>query len=278
MGRSADVEVQVVAALKELGLTATEGKAYVALLKNHPATGYELAARSQVPRSAIYGVLKKLEAVGLINAIQQKPAKFVPLPPKRLLELMESRFRQNLDTLEGALSQFSVEGPDTVTWTFVGYGPMLEQARALIERTDRTLYVSAWRREILALEAPLKAAVANGIDVVVFSFNRLPQGIGRTFAYDIPEDELEAYWPHRIILVGDRRHLLVGGAEATEDNRSVVTEETPLIEVAVSNLVLDLTLYGQRTGTDLGPVIERLTPPLPPVEALIPRASGLTPA
>lgn len=270
---SADVESQVVGALKELGLTATEGKAYVALLKNHPATGYELAARSQVPRSAIYGVLKKLEAVGLINAIQQKPAKFVPLPPQRLMELLESRFRQNLDALDGALSQFSVDGPDTVTWTFVGYSQMLEQARALIERATEIVYLSAWRREVLALETPLRAAAESGVDVVVFSFNRLPQGIGKTFAYDIPEDELETYWPHRIILVGDRRHLLVGGAEPTEDNRSVVTEEPPLVEVAMSNLVLDLTLYGQRKGLEMTPVIERLTPPLPPIE-LIPRARG----
>ena len=185
MGRSADVEAEVVTALKELGLTATEGKAYVALLKSHPATGYELAARSQVPRSAIYGVLKKLEAVGLINAIQQKPAKFVPLPPARLVELLESRFRVSLESLERALDQFSVSTPDTVTWTFVGYGQMLEQARALIERAKTSLVLSAWRREVLELEGPLKRAVDAGIDLVVFSFNRLPEGLGRTFAYGI---------------------------------------------------------------------------------------------
>lgn len=274
MARNADVEVEVVTALKELGLTATEGRAYVALLKSHPATGYELAARSQVPRSAIYGVLKKLEAVGLINAIQQKPAKFVPLPPARLVELLESRFKQNIQSLEDSLKQFSVSAPDTVTWTFVGYTQMLEQARALIGRSRETLYVSAWRREVLALEAPLRRAVDSGVQVVLFSFNRLPEGLGRTFAYGIPEDELEAYWGHRIIVVGDRKHLLVGGADTSEDNRSVVTEESPLIEVAISNLVLDLTLYGQRTGEDLGPIIFGLTQPLAPVESLIAKTRG----
>lgn len=269
MGRSADVEAEVVTALKELGLTATEGKAYVALLKGHPATGYELAARSQVPRSAIYGVLKKLEAVGLINAIQQKPAKFVPLPPARLVELLQSRFKSHLDSLESALDQFSVSTPDTVTWTFVGYAQMLEQARALIERAQNTLVLSAWRREVLELEAPLRRAAESGIDLVVFSFNRLPEGLGRTFAYGIPEDELEAYWGHKIILIGDRQHALVGGAEPTEDNRAVVTEESPLIEVAISNVVLDLTLYGQRNDVDVGPIVYGLTRPFAPVESLL---------
>ena len=274
MGRSADVEQRVVAALKELGLTATEGKAYVALLKSHPATGYELAARSQVPRSAIYGVLKKLEAVGLINAIQQKPAKFVPLPPQRLVELLESRFQQHLESLEGALEQFDVAAPDTVTWTFVGYAQMLEQARALIARAETALYASLWRREALELEGPLRAAAESGIEVVLFSFNRLPEGIGRTFAYGIPEDELESFWVHKIILIGDRQHLLVGGAEPTEENRSVVTEESPLIEVATSNLVLDLTLYGQRTGVDVASIVYGLTRPLAPVDELLAKHRG----
>ena len=53
----------------------------------------------------------------------------------------------------------------------------------------------------------------------------------------------------------------MGGAEPTEDNRAVVTEEAPLIEVAISNLVLDLTLYGQRSGEDVGPIVYGLTRP-----------------
>ena len=37
------IEDRVVAAMKDLGFTATDAKAYVALLKDSPATGYELA-------------------------------------------------------------------------------------------------------------------------------------------------------------------------------------------------------------------------------------------
>ena len=70
--------------MKSLGFTATDAKAYLALVKNSPATGYELATRSGVPRSAIYGVLKRLEALGLVNPIQDKPVRYVPLAPERL--------------------------------------------------------------------------------------------------------------------------------------------------------------------------------------------------
>ena len=63
------MERKVLSAMTELGFTKSESKVYTALLKKQPATGYELAASSGVPRSAIYNILKKLESGGLINAI-----------------------------------------------------------------------------------------------------------------------------------------------------------------------------------------------------------------
>ena len=63
------------------------------------ATGYEVAATSGVPRSAIYNVLKKLEAVGLVNASPGKPTKWMPLPTDRLFQLMEGRFTSSLEGL-----------------------------------------------------------------------------------------------------------------------------------------------------------------------------------
>ncbi len=268
-----DVEDRIIAHLRELGLTATEGRAYVALLKGHPATGYELAARSDVPRSAIYGVLHRLQSLGLVNAIQQKPAKFVPLPPERLLGLFKSRFERNLEQLETSLESFDADVPDPLTWTIRGYASMLEQARALIDSASHSVHASLWRREALALEGPLSRAVERGVTVALFSFTDLPERLGRRLSYGLPENELEAYWNHKLTLIVDRQRLLVGGAEPTESNRAVVTEESTLLEMATSNLVLDLTLYGERTGDAVHEIIAGLAVQFAPVEELLARAT-----
>ncbi len=264
-----DVEERIIETLRQMGLTATEGKAYVALLKGHPATGYELAARSEVPRSAIYGVLHRLQGLGLVNAIQQKPAKFVPLPPARLLELFRSRFDRGLEQLEAELATFEADVSEPLTWTVRGYAPMLEQARTLIDGAARTVHASIWRREALALEGPLARAHRRGVEVALFSFNTLPEGLGRTLTYGIPEEKLEAYWAHRLVLLVDGAHLLVGGAEPTASNRAVVTDEATLVDMATSNLVLDLTLHAERTGADVGDIVRGLTRQHAPVEALL---------
>ena len=261
------VEERVVAAMKQLGFNATDARAYLALLKQHPATGYELATRSGVPRSAVYNVLKRLQALGLINAVQEKPARYVPLPPDRLYALLETRFSRSLEQLRDELASLEEPPAEAVTWTAIGYDAMLEQAEQMITAASARVVASLWGREAEALERPLRAAVERGLEVTLFSFTPLPD-IGRTVSYGIDPDALAEHWEHRVVLLADRR-LLVGRAEQSEDNRAVVTDEPSLVEMAVSNLVLDLTLYGEKRDEDVSAIVTSLTEWLAPVEQLL---------
>lgn len=276
MSLGTGIEERAIAAMKALGFTATDAKAYVALLKGSPATGYELAARSGVPRSAIYNVLRRLGGLGLVNAVQEKPAKYLPLSPDHLTELVESRFARSLDELRSALDGLAETTPEAVTWTIQGYSGLLEQAQGLIASSSTSVHLSLWHREAERLAGPLQKAEARGVEVVLFSFNSLQGLPGRVFAYGIPEPDLERYWGHKIILVSDHRRALVGSAEESEDNRAVVTEEKVLVEMAISNLVLDITLHGQRTGKDTAAVVSRLTAHLAPVEELVAARSRMS--
>ncbi len=263
------VEDRVVSAMKQLGFTATDAKAYVALLKGHPATGYELAARSGVPRSAIYNVLRRLETLGLINPVQAKPAKFMPLPPERLTELVEARFSRNVDELRASLEGLAQPSLETATWTVLGYSQLLEQAQGLIAAATSSVHLSAWSREAARLSGPLNRAVDSGVQVAIFSFTPLAGLPGQLFSYGIAEAELERYWAHKLIVIVDHDRAVIGSADETDDNRAVVTREKVLVEMAISNLVLDITLFGQRRGIDTTAVVTGLTAHLAPVEELV---------
>ena len=129
-------EDRVVAVMKRFGYTGTDARTYIAVLRHHPATGYELAARGGVPRSAIYGVLKRLEQAGLVNAVRGKPARYIPLAPERLIEHLESRFSRDIKDFRDAVTQ--VSGPDTttLTWTVSGYEAQLAEAERLIDNAE----------------------------------------------------------------------------------------------------------------------------------------------
>ncbi len=99
------------------------------------------------------------------------------------------------------------------------------------------------------------------------------QGTGRHFIYGIPEEELARYWRNKIILLCDHRDALVGGAEDKPENRAVVTSERSLLEMAASNLVLDITLYGERAGVDTHDVVTGLQMNPAPIDELIEKST-----
>ncbi len=255
-------------ALCSLGLNRSAARLYLALMERHPATGYELAARSGVPRAAIYHTLNTLEKEGLVSRIQDNPARYEPLAPDRLVELFSARMKRHIEELRAGLENMARPVAPAGTWNVVGYERLLEQARLLIAGSRRFVAVSGWQRELLALQADLRQAVQDGREVIVFSFTPVPADCGRVFSYDIPEDELERHWPHKLILVADGAAALMGNASPDTENRAVLTRENALVEMAVSNIVMDLTLWGQRFHQDTAPVVSALTTWLAPVEQL----------
>ena len=262
-------EDRVVAVMKRFGYTGTDARTYIAVLRHHPATGYELAARGGVPRSAIYGVLKRLEQAGLVNAVKGKPARYVPLPPDRLIQHLETRFARDIEDFRGAVS--SVSGPEVeaLTWTVKGYEAQLAEAERLIDTAEHSIVCSLWRKEALHLQPALLRAQERGVDVTAFSFTRLPDNLGTVLSYGIEEEKLQIHWSRRLVFVVDRAQLLVGEADGRQLDRAVVSEEMVLIEMAVANLVLDITLYAERKGIDVTQTVARLTQRLAPIDQLL---------
>lgn len=272
-----EAEDRVISALKELGFTGTDARTYLALLKHHPATGYEVASRSGVPRSAVYGVLRRLESMGVINALEGRPARYIPLDPDRLVESMEARFSRHLETFKNNLEQVVGASPERTTWTLTGYRALLDEARRMIDGAEHRVVASLWRREALSLASAFEAARERGVEVVLFSFTALPSDVGEVLTYGFDEAELSKHWPRKILLVADDKSLLVGAADDVGENRSVYTDEPALVEMAISNLVLDVTLFGERSGNDTSAVVPRLTPLLAPVDELLGRVHRTIP-
>ncbi len=241
------MEKLVVSALEQLGFSASDAKVYVGLLQGHPATGYELAKRTRVPRSAMYAVLGRLERAGVLRAVQANPAKYEPLPPQQLVSMLRDQHQQTLEDLQQALERMDRSPRTSSLWATVGYGPILGEAERLIRSSQKLVAASLWAREANRLAPALEDARRRGVEVVLFSFTPLPE-IGP--------------------VIGDRKRMLVGSAE-DDTSRATFTDEPDLIEMALSTLVLDLTLLGQRLERDTASSVELLTEHLAPVDQLL---------
>jgi sugar-specific transcriptional regulator TrmB len=89
--------------LEKVGLTPSESKVYLAVLKQPNATISELISTSKVSRSKIYEAIERLKTKGLLSITTKNNTKQIQaLSPKRLLELVDSQ-EQELLTIKQEL-------------------------------------------------------------------------------------------------------------------------------------------------------------------------------
>lgn len=245
--------------MMQLGFTLYEAKAYICLLQNYPVTRYEISKKSGVPRSAIYDIVRKLENFGAVSIISTNPEKYVPLPPEEFLRMLERRYQQKLKDFRESLSEMNTDVEPEQLWNITGYKNLLEKAKEMIQKAKNEIYLSAWKSEILELEDELHNAEERGVKVVIFSFTKTPS-FGMVFSYSLNEKELEKIWGHKLILVCDREELLMGEANRQTQRKAAWTKNKAIVSIAANHVVLDITLYGIRTGIDVSEAVMEMHP------------------
>jgi sugar-specific transcriptional regulator TrmB len=249
----------LVGALEALGFNLNEARAYAALLARGTSTGYEVSQFAAIPRSAVYGVLRKLVAEGAARRTPGPPERFTAAPVEAVLAQHERRFESNARSIRQAAAALDVAASAPDAFTVEGTARALEEAASLVRSAETRVVVSGWPRELAELASDLEAAVARGVDVVVFSHAALPDDVpGVRFSSGYDEHELETFWKHRLLLVADDRRSVLASTEGTAGDRAVVSHTTAIAEVAVLQVALDITLLAQRQGRDVSPILARI--------------------
>jgi sugar-specific transcriptional regulator TrmB len=251
-------EPEVVPALVALGFSLNESRAYAALLQESPATGYEVGVRAQIPRSAVYGVLRRLVKAGAARSIAGTPERFAPAAAEDLLVLLRRRFDASTEQLEDAIRRIDKSPPAPDAFSVRGYQRILEEAERLVRGAQNRLVISGWPRELEQIAGELRRAGKRRVYIVIFSHAELPPLPGEIFSYGLDETSLEEFWKHRLVVVADDRRTLIGASESTDSDQAVVSETAAIAEIAASQIALDITLLSQRQGRDVEGVMARM--------------------
>jgi len=246
----------IIEQMKLLGFTGSEAQAYTTLLKSNPATGYEISKQSGIPRSAIYSVMDKLEAAGLVNAMSSNPKQFIPLEPEKLFAKLSSDFQHTIEELRQSFSEYKTETSIGHLWNIQGYEQMIRQAKEIINGAKKTIHLSVWNREFEELKKELKNAKKRGVNIVIFSFTDIVEKIGNIVSYELNEKDLMEIWDHKIILVVDCVELLMGEADRNKSKKVAWTENKAIVTIALNHIILDITLYGLRYGVDVSKLVQ----------------------
>lgn len=248
-------EEALVAQLSELGLTRNQALAYLTLLSDDGdagLTGYEVGARSGVPRSATYNVLRQLEAHGAAFAVGEDPQRFHAAEPQRWLDRVKRSTIVKAEAVSQALQTLPARSRPEPLWIVRRYDDVISRIAEMIMGAQESVYLSLWNRELAALDDALRTIADRDLHRVLHCPERLhhePAGFS-CWVDDMDGDEAKQGWSHKAIVVVDRKEALVGGAEPAADNDAVWTTNPSLVDVATNHIILDITLMARATGRD----------------------------
>lgn len=182
MSTDGNVNNEILGGLEELGLTKYEASAYYSLLGKGMISATEIAYYSNLPRTKIYFILKKLEKKNLVFINYQKPLMFRALSPKdsfdNIVRKYENRIkslRKIIDTLqqinENGLKNKGIEEKRYLVLNqFSTDSKIIE----LLKKTNETIDISLnhWGNVILnASKEEILKAIYRGVKVrILFDF------------------------------------------------------------------------------------------------------------
>jgi HTH-type transcriptional regulator, sugar sensing transcriptional regulator len=100
MSTDGNVNNEILGGLEELGLSKYEASAYYSLLGKGMISATEIAFHSNLPRTKIYFILKKLEKKNLVFINYQKPLMFRALSPKDSFDNILSKYENRINSLK----------------------------------------------------------------------------------------------------------------------------------------------------------------------------------
>jgi sugar-specific transcriptional regulator TrmB len=229
--------------LVSLGFSEYESKAYLALLQENPATGYQVSKGSGVPRSMIYEVLGKLVVRGAAMTLRKEGGtKYSPIPAAEFLDKLQRDHEDLVTALKDNLSSVSSETNLEYIWNIEGHDNVMAKAKEMLGQAQARVYLALLPETFHTLRKPLSNAAERGVQVVVYSTSELDFPEGRVVVSPVPvqaSNRLEGLW---MVLVADGREALIGELLTQNRAKASWTRSPLFVFVAEHHLRTDLYL------------------------------------
>ncbi|KAA3643247.1 MAG: TrmB family transcriptional regulator [Chloroflexi bacterium] len=243
--------------LTTIGFTEYEAKAYLALLSENPATGYQISKNSGVPRSMIYEALGRLEARGaVLKKEERRSTLYRPIPPEVLLDRYEEgQMAVISDLRQGLNALYTAEAGDDY-WTVKGHAATLSIASEMIDTAQDELMLVLDDPHISELENHLVDAEERGVKIETLLTGSGNLDVGAV-AYH-PPLESEAHGLHdMLVVVADGQQVLIASEEV--DTTATITNNRNMVMIARQFVWMEL--FTQRINAHIGPdLLKKLSP------------------
>lgn len=156
--------------MQKLGFTDYEAKIYIRLLRQYPATAYELSKVTGVPRANAYHALDSLLRKEAVQPVSEDPVRYVPVPPQILLEGIAGSTRQRCESLIKKLDSLSETEETQYVWTISGEAEVNERIRQMMLGAKSNVWIKASAESLRVHEEALKTLSEREVDILIILF------------------------------------------------------------------------------------------------------------
>jgi Cd2+/Zn2+-exporting ATPase len=237
--------------LTVLGFSEYEGRVYLALLEENPATGYQLSKRSGVPRSMVYEALGRLANRGAVMLSDTRRATFYqPVPPDAMLDRFLEEQAGLVQGLRGFLQAAYSETSQDLLWSFHGRGALLSQVYRMLDEAQEELLLVLSDEDLEDLSERVISAHARGLTLGSLLTGDGELTVGQVARHPPLESEIQGL-TGMLVVVQDRRQVLIANRPAAGEPRATLT--TNLNLVLLAHQFIWMELFAQRIYARLGP-------------------------
>lgn len=164
-------------ALRGLGFTDYEARAYAALTAKQPATAYEIAKQAGLPRANVYSALRALEGKGAIQPVTENPVRYVPVNPEQFFRGIQRGTASLCEVVMREMKRATRDDGSAYVSVLRGEAEVRLRLKDMIEGARDHV----WLKGTVALIVPhvreLAAAARRGVTVRLIVFGQAVPGL-----------------------------------------------------------------------------------------------------
>lgn len=243
--------------LQQIGFSEYEAKTYLALLKENPATGYQISKNSGVPRSMVYEVLSRLHARGaVLETIEGRATYYRPLPPDILLDQYQNEIQTLISGLRPSLKDFFENQKDNRVWSIVDREAIFAYCVQMLQSAKTEVYILVNDISLDYIKDSIEDLAQKNIIPNILSTGAAKISYGNVVYHPPLESEIQGL-TNTLLLLIDNKEVLV--ANISDESRATITENANLILIAKQFVWMEF--FTQRVYSQIGDdLLSRLDP------------------
>ena len=244
----------ILKSFENLGLSTNEAKVYLALLENHPITGYQLSKNSGILRPVVYEMLNRLVEKGGARIIKSNPDTYIPVEIDEFLKNIEIDFTEAKKNIVKTLKDFLVVDNTDYFWNIIGKKNIINSILMMLEKAQKEVFIYVQKQEHLdELIKKLDEKLKNHVQIDLFSYYQLDTRGITLYSYKLDDQfKMESGLRDFMLVCADNQEGIVVNFSDEKTAKAAFSRNEVLVKTIRQNILHNIYIYRIWTfmGTD----------------------------